>query len=152
MKQIAFFLIFLLAAEACHTGNSQTSEDSTNTQQNISATPSLPVADTTKLSGRWNLIPAMASDTAAGKLPYLVFDTIRISGNTGCNNFSGGYLQSGSGLRFDSNMISTRMACPGYDEATFIKNLLQTTGFDKKGDTLVLKEDVTPISYWLKGK
>jgi heat shock protein HslJ len=104
------------------------------------------------LNGKWRLIPAMPSDTAAGRIPVLNFimDSKRVAGNTGCNNFSGTFEMDKNSLTFNNDFISTKMACPGYDEAAFERSLLRTTGFEIKGDTLVLKVDQTPLSYWIK--
>ena len=104
------------------------------------------------LAGKWMLIPAMSSDTATGKIPFLHFDAAsnRVSGNTGCNGFGGMYKTDNGNLYFTSNMMKTKMACEGYDEAAFLKNLSRTNRYEIHGDTLVLKQDVTPLSYWLK--
>ena len=154
MKNLLFVsFLTAFAVSRCTSSNNaiSTAADSGNTNTGI-AVPAPATADTGNIAGRWNLIPAMASDTATGQLPYLVFENESVSGNTGCNSFRGGYKKTGSSLTFDNKMISTKMACAGYDENAFIKNLLRITSYDVKGDTLVLKADVTPISYWLKGR
>ena len=50
--------------------------------------------DTATIQGKWQLMLVLASDTAAGKIPELIFDlsTKRFSGNTGCNSISGGFF------------------------------------------------------------
>lgn len=103
-------------------------------------------------SGKWQLIPAMPSDTAAGRIPVLNFimDNKRVTGNTGCNNFSGTFEIDNNSLTFNHDFISTKMACPGYDEAAFERSMLRTTSFEINGDTLVLKVNQTPLSYWIK--
>lgn len=154
MKNVFFTSCFasLIICSCVTNGNTNTAADSNTVKQDtgMAVMPSQAAGNT--IAGRWNLIPAMASDTTTGRLPYLVFDTSLVSGNTGCNNFSGGYKQTGSSLNFDANMVSTKMACVGYDEAAFVKNLLRITSYEVKGDTLVLKADATPVSYWLKGR
>lgn len=102
--------------------------------------------------GKWKLIPAMPSDTATGRIPLLHFmkDDKRITGNTGCNNFSGTFTITNNSLSFNHDFVSTKMVCPGYDEAAFERSLLRTNNFEINGDTLVLKVNQTPLSYWLK--
>jgi heat shock protein HslJ len=96
----------------------------------------------------------MPSDTAAGRIPVLNFimQEARVTGNTGCNNFSGTFNINKNDLTFNHDFISTKMACPGYDEAAFERNLLRTNNFEINGDTLILKTNQTPLSYWKKVK
>jgi heat shock protein HslJ len=110
----------------------------------------MPAADTSQLSGKWFLQPMLPSDTATGKVPYIGFDVkkSRFTGNTGCNNMSGKFTVLGKSLRFDSNMITTKMACPGYNEVAFIKSLLRTNGYKFDNGVLVLLFDGTELSRW----
>jgi len=145
--------IVLLAALGCNTD--------TNNRQSITTKSS---AITTPASfkwqpgntpeGKWRLIPAMPSDTAAGRIPVLKFmvQEERVTGNTGCNNFSGTFNIDKNNLTFNHDFVSTKMACPGYDEVTFEKNLLRTNNFEINGDTLVLKVNQIPLSYWIKAQ
>jgi len=107
---------------------------------------------TTQLDGKWFLQPVLPSDTATGKVPYIAFDTKknRFSGNTGCNSMNGKFELSGNSLRFDSNMITTKMACTGYNENAFIKSLLRTNGYKFDNGVLVLLFDGTELSRWTR--
>ena len=104
------------------------------------------------LEGKWKLIPALPSDTATGRIPTLHFmlDSRRVAGNTGCNNFSGTFNIDKNNLQFNHDFVSTKMACPGYDEVAFERSLLRTNNFEINGDTLNLKENQTPLSYWIR--
>lgn len=141
--------ILLLAAFGCNYG-------ANNGQPTVSETPAIPAASTWQAGntpdGKWKLVPAMPSDTATGKVPFLNFamDSKRVTGNTGCNNFSGTFNIDKNSLTFNHDFISTKMACPGYDEAAFERSLLRTNNFEINGDTLCLKENATPLSYWVK--
>lgn len=111
------------------------------------------VLDSTALDGSWYLQPVLASDTAAGKRPTLQFDVKKahFSGNTGCNGMNGKYYFSisDSSLSFSDKVITTKMACPGYNEKAFLKSLLLTTHFKMKNGTLILlAEDNTELSRW----
>jgi uncharacterized lipoprotein YbaY/heat shock protein HslJ len=78
--------------------------------------------------------------------PFIEFDRVnmRISGDSGCNRFSGGFTVSGSGLKF-SPIISTKRACINADanllETIFLQILGETTRFEIQGDTLNLYKD-----------
>jgi heat shock protein HslJ len=133
------FYIWLCPAQPVHTPDS-----------NNAKFVSMPAADTVRLDGKWFLQPVLPSDTATGKVPYIGFDVKknRFSGNTGCNNMSGRFTLSGKTLRFDSNMITTKMVCTGYNEAAFIKSLLHTNGYKFDNGVLVLLFDGTELSRW----
>jgi len=111
-----------------------------------------PVTGIGKLNGKWFLQPVLPSDTATGKVPFIVFDEKkhRFTGNTGCNNMSGRFQVSGKTLRIDSNLITTKMACAGYNEPAFIKNLLRANGYKFEEGVLVLLFDGTELSRWVR--
>ena len=145
--------IVLLAALSCNTAPDARYLTATNSRSDA-----LPAAVTWQPgntpNGKWRLIPAMPSDTATGRIPFLNFimQEKRITGNTGCNNFSGTFNIDKNALLFNHDFVSTKMACPGYDEAAFERSLLRTNNFELSGDTLCLKENATPLSYWIKVK
>ena len=136
---------FLLATTPCK--QTQQAGDSTpDTSVQAQNTP-----DTT-IAGTWYLVPVLASDTATGKIPYLKFDLSekRFSGNTGCNNMSGSFEIDHTALSFGANMISTKMACPGYNEKPFMDNLLKTNGYEIKDGVLQLMYNTTILSKWAR--
>ena len=107
-------------------------------------------ADTTRLDGTWYLQPVLASDTATGHIPFITFDVKkkRFSGHTGCNRMSGRFELTGKTLGLDSNIVTTKMACTGYNESAFIKSLLHTNGYKFDNGQLVLLFDATELSRW----
>ncbi|HZE84780.1 MAG TPA: META domain-containing protein, partial [Puia sp.] len=110
--------------------------------------------DTTKLAGIWYLQPVLASDTAAGKTPFLRFDVAktRVSGNTGCNSLNGAfwYSDKDSSLTFNEKFVTTRMACPGYNEQAFLKSLMNANHYRLHKGTLILMTDQTELSRWAR--
>jgi heat shock protein HslJ len=113
--------------------------------------------DTTTLGGSWILIPVLASDTAAGKAPVLRFDLAKshFSGNTGCNNMSGTFWYSAndSSLVFSDKFVTTKMACPGYNEKAFLQSLLHTNHYRLHQGTLILfSENNAELSRWSRTK
>jgi heat shock protein HslJ len=73
----------------------------------------------------------------------------RVSGNGGCNNFSGGYQWSGKSLKMGP-LASTRRAC--VDDATsrqdiaFLKALQDTRTWQVDGKVLILAGDSGPLA------
>jgi len=110
------------------------------------------VADTGRLEGKWFLLPVLSSDTATGRIPTLVFDVNRhrLTGNTGCNSISGRFSVSGKSLQIDSNIVTTKMACTGYNEKAFIKSLLRANSYKIQDGVLVLLYDGTELSRWVR--
>ena len=93
------------------------------------------------LETRWRLQQLFTRDIeyTGSEVPHLRFETERVTGNDGCNNFFGPYRLEGESLSFGL-LASTRMACPQLEgfEVVFHKMLLMTTRFDISGDRLEL--------------
>ena len=106
------------------------------------------------LNGTWYLQPVLASDTAAGKIPVLRFDLAksRFSGNTGCNSMGGEfwYSEHDSSLSFNDKLVTTKMACPGYNEGAFLKSLKNTNHYRLHNGMLTLMSDGTELSHWVR--
>ena len=111
-----------------------------------------PIADTFSINGAWFLQPVLASDTATGNIPTLIFNLEKnnFSGNTGCNNMNGSFVISDTSLVFNEKIITTRMACAGYNEDAFIKSLLRTNKYKFDNGVLVLLFESTELSRWTR--
>jgi heat shock protein HslJ len=112
----------------------------------------VPVKDTTKLAGLWFLQPVLVSDTSTGKIPRLEFNlaTKRFTGNTGCNNMSGTFDLTDSTLQFNQRIITTKMACIGYNEKAFLESLLRTDSYKLENGMLILLFGQTELSRWTR--
>jgi len=120
----------------------------------MTSAPVIREPDTTTLAGIWFLQPVLASDTAAGKTPFLRFDIgkTRISGNTGCNSLNGAFWFSDkdSSLSFNEKFVTSKMVCTGYDEKAFLKSLLSTNHYRLWKGMLILMVDQTELSRWVR--
>ena len=150
------FISYLLAASVavCNSGNhlpANATVDSTNIKDTI-ADSTKDAAKNETLAGKWYLQPALPSDTASGKIPTLDFDlkTRKFNGNTGCNGMSGSFSLNGDALSFSENIISTKMACTGYNEKAFFDNLLKTNRYQIKNGALQLLFNTTVLSNWAR--
>ncbi|HEY4109661.1 META domain-containing protein [Puia sp.] len=111
--------------------------------------------DSTTLGGSWFLQPVLAADTASGKTPILQLDLnkSRFTGNTGCNTMRGQFWYSGkdSSLSFSDKIITTKIACPGYNEPAFMKSLKSATHYRlRNGVMTLLSDDRTELSRWMR--
>ena len=109
--------------------------------------------DSTVLEGDWYLQASLPADTAAGKTPMIHFDLkkSRFNGNTGCNSMNGKFWFSAndSSLSFSDKLITTKMACEGYNEKAFLKSLLATTRYRVQDGILTfLGDNNQEISHW----
>jgi heat shock protein HslJ len=100
------------------------------------------IADSAKLNGNWqmNYITGATSFDSLypAKIPAINFDVVakKISGNTGCNSFSGKLVTDGNKISFADPMIMTKMFCPGDGEPLFLQNL-------QKVETYLIVNDTT---------
>jgi len=83
--------------------------------------------------------------TVSGTQLSMVFDTDgRVSGDTGCNTFTGPYTLSGSSISFGP-LATTRRACLSDDanrqEQQFLAALDATTTYQLMGDRLTFRDD-----------
>jgi len=96
----------------------------------------------TLTTGNWLVNTISEQPVLAGTSLFATFSQDgRVTGNDGCNNFSGTYTVSGNQLTFDPNMISTKIACePTIDQqaTAFTTTLLATTRYELAGTMLML--------------
>jgi heat shock protein HslJ len=121
-------------------------------KQNDSITSRQVLMADTSLNGEWFLQPVLASDTAAGKFPSINFNISKstFTGNTGCNRMSGSFKRTDTSLTINQNITLTKMLCVGYNEAAFIKTLLNTNRYKREDSVLVLMFDQTVLSRWTR--
>jgi heat shock protein HslJ len=106
----------------------------------------------TLLNGEWFLLPVLASDTAAGKYPTIKFNVAKgtFTGHTGCNRMNGTFKRTDSSLIISERIMLTKMACPGFNEAAFLKTLLSTNRYKREDSLLVLMFNQTELSRWTR--
>lgn len=63
------------------------------------------------IGSRWHIV-AIGGQAASGEDYFIEFDQARLTGQAGCNRFSGPYDETRPTLR-PGAIIATRMACPG---------------------------------------
>lgn len=91
----------------------------------------------------WKLVELLGKkipDSAINKEMYIVLkkEQNRVQGNGGCNTIAGTYKLSKENKILFSQMISTRMMCPGIKyEDEFLKSLSTTDHYYLKADTLL---------------
>ncbi|HEY6902306.1 MAG TPA: META domain-containing protein [Puia sp.] len=160
MKFIAAVYLSLLAAACQSPANNPEKKPSdsviaTSAGAKPSAASGKPSApDSTTLGGTWYLQPVLASDSATGKVPMLTLDLAKtkFTGNTGCNSMRGElwFSRNDSSLSFSDKIVTTKMACPGYNEPAFMKSLKSTTHYRLRNGVLTLMSDNAELSRWMR--
>lgn len=95
----------------------------------ISCSPSQKVAgQKSPAEGIWQLSYLYTATTLeelySGRKPVINFRGDQVSGNNGCNSFSGKLAMSGNKINFkDAKIATTMMACAGSGEQTFMETL-----------------------------
>ena len=142
--KIFTIISFILIAATCNNRSSAVTDNDSSTL------PPVTINESQNIAGSWILIPVMPSDSAGGKLPVINFNIAaqKFTGNSGCNSMSGSFQLSGSELKFNEQIISTRMACPGYNEKIFMDNLLKVNRYEIQDSVLSLMYNTTPLSKW----
>lgn len=104
------------------------------------------------IDGVWQLTYVAGTNSLdqlySGRKPIITFKEGKISGNNGCNGFSGDLNIKGDKINFDrSKIISTMMACEGNGESTFMKALYQVDHYASAdgGKTLNLLHGQTTV-------
>ena len=151
MKLIVAACLFFLACQSPTAGPSARKGDSIIPASAITKITN----DTTTLGGCWYLQPLLPADTATGKTPTLQLDLekSRLSGNTGCNSMHGQFWfsKTDSSLSFSDKLLTTKMACTGYNEPAFLKSMKNTTHYRlQNGILTLLSDDRTELSHWMR--
>ncbi|MBO0613144.1 META domain-containing protein [Thiothrix fructosivorans] len=85
------------------------------------------------LSGtQWDLKTLSGQTVKTDKLPTIQFDTSRMNGYAGCNQFFGNYTGSSDGVFSSSGIGATKMACMGDKsqlEQQFFAQLAKTSQY-----------------------
>lgn len=92
---------------------------------------------------RWNLVSLSNVNTALDKTPgnaYLILNKdSTVTGNGGCNSFTGKYSLGKNNAIYFGEMARTNISCSAIDlERRFINALAKTDNYYVKGDTLSL--------------
>lgn len=112
---------------------------------NSAATTAGNAVDSMQLNGSWLLDYVSGANSAidsiyAPRRPELVFDILagRVSGNSGCNSFTGALNRQGQKISFSGPMAMTKMFCPGNGEALFMEALKKVNQYAITDSTLAL--------------
>jgi heat shock protein HslJ len=96
-----------------------------------------------ELDGKWMLENLWGIDSNHLRPAFITFnfDSLSFSGNTGCNSISGKFSFKNELLIVSRQIISTKMACPGYNDKNFINVLLKVNRFNIDNQKLELSQD-----------
>jgi heat shock protein HslJ len=121
--------------------------------KSIGTTPgnSIVSADAPLTKTHWKLVQlsnATVPVNATARGMYIVFkEDSTVSGNGGCNDFSGSYLVGKNHEISFGNMVRTNMLCPGIHlEEKFLNALAKADHYLISGDTLSLQRQFISIA------
>jgi len=63
---------------------------------------------------------------------------------------SGTFNYTDTTLSFNKDIVSTKMACVGYNEKAFLENLLRTNTYKLENGILILMFEETELSRWTR--
>src|SRR5690606_39320552 len=106
-----------------------------------------------QLEGTWELQYMQGKEVDelyARRKPFIRFDleAKRVSGNTGCNSFSGPLVINDDSINFNQPFAMTKMFCEGVDEQAFLEAMERVETFRVKDDVLeMLNGDVVVMRF-----
>ena len=101
----------------------------------------------TDLGSEFKVMQIEKSDVKLTKNPTMIldFDKNVISGNAGCNHYSGGFVVKGNKIKID-NVVGTKMYCQNMKiEKEFFKNLATISSFNVKDNQFLLFNDANEL-------
>lgn len=132
-------LALMVAATSFIYCNSPKNAMQTTADRDVISSSDAPLQET-----HWKVVELMGKkipDSATNKEMYIVLrkEQNRVEGNGGCNAIAGSYTLSKNNQIAFSQMISTKMMCPGIKyEDEFLKSLASADHYYLKADTLSL--------------
>lgn len=109
------------------------------------------------LTGNWELSFFPTTDKTFDEIfgqrrPQLQFnnDNKTVTGTTGCNRLSGSYSRSGHEFSFGTNFITTKMACPGYEESIFLESLNRVNRYELVNGQLRFQHDSSLVMSFIR--
>lgn len=104
------------------------------------------------LNGKWQLQNLWGTDSSRLRPAFINFDyySLTITGNTGCNSIAGKFSLKNEVLSIDNKIISTKMACPVYNDQIFLNLLLKVNRFNIIDHLLELSQDNLVLMTFLK--
>lgn len=79
------------------------------------------------------------------RMPSLTINAARqiFTGTTGCNSMSGSFNFSAKDIQFGRNIVTSKMACNEYDEASFLAALKKADSYNLTGNMLEIRQGNT---------
>jgi len=128
---IVLFAVIALGAAAC-TSAASPSAGGAGASAGAGASPTRPLTDPDLIGTEW-ILGDLPGQVLADVRPTISFSGDgTVSGNAGCNTFSGTYTADGSTLTFGP-LATTRMACEGAKgtlETAYVAALQATTAYE----------------------
>jgi heat shock protein HslJ len=109
------------------------------------------------IAGNWELSVFPTTDKTFDEIfgqrrPSLRFDAgdKTVSGTTGCNQMRGSYTANNGSLSFSDHFVTTKMACPGYEESVFLEAFNRVNRYELTEGQLRLMHDSTLVMSFIK--
>ncbi len=102
------------------------------------------------LDTSWELRSQFGTQLNVKNVPVLIINSSQktFGGSTGCNRMSGTFTIDGAKIKFNEEIITTKMACDGYNENGFINTLLKVNAYKVQDSILELSQnDIVLLSF-----
>jgi heat shock protein HslJ len=141
MKNIILILCCTAVLESCKT-TKPAMEPVVTDSSSVIVLDSKPVARP-PLDSAWELQSQFGSEVHSENIPQLIINSAekKFSGSTGCNRMSGTFTFDDRKIKFNEEIITTKMACEGYNENAFINTLLKVNAYNIQDSLLELSQN-----------
>ncbi len=105
-----------------------------------------------ELNGSWELDRLWGSNNKWETPPAinLNFEEKTFTGNTGCNCMNGSFTIKENFITINKDIVTTKMACSGYNENTFLSILLKVNRYLVENEILELSQDDIVLMRFIK--
>ncbi|MEO6327356.1 MAG: META domain-containing protein [Ginsengibacter sp.] len=148
MRNIYLIILLALTLSSCRTSKPVTKPEIIQPPSEIVVEKIVGI----ELSGTWALQKLWGSENKWVKPPEIDidFNDKTFTGNTGCNSISGKFAIDGNYLAFAKEILTTKVACPGYNEKRLLAVLLKINRYAVDNNVLELSQDDIVLMKFIK--
>ncbi len=102
------------------------------------------------LDTSWELQSQFGTQLNVKNVPVLIINSAQktFGGTTGCNRMSGTFTLDKAKIKFNEEIITTKMACDDYNENAFINTLLKVNAYKVQDSILELSlNDIVLLTF-----
>ena len=148
MRNVAFAIMLVLSASNCRTAKPVIKPEVIQPPVEKAVEKIAGI----ELNGTWKLQRLWGSENKWDSPPEINinFDDKTFTGSTGCNDMNGKFSIKESFIAVNKEIVTTKMACEGYNERPFLSVLLKINRYAVDNNVLELSQDDIMLMKFIK--